>query len=794
MANTRITQGVIKPNEDYDVRHINATGIITATNLNLTGVLTYEDVTNVDSIGVITARKGIVSSGVVTATAFHGDGSQLTGIDATALKDDGGNVKIQAQDSGAVHTGISTFDTIKVGSGVTIESNGQATFTGIVTFGSSSTTIDGDGNIIKVGTALTLGHTQGLQFHTQNLHSAGFEINQINASGIITASEFRGSGANLSNLPAGLGTALSQDQSSPLNKFYYTNSTLGVDSTITVDPPASSGKAYTQYGEIKVDDSADLIIAEGDDVIPDVLGLAEFGTVGGGPSAGRMRVNTITNTAANGAPTVSNGLVISGMTTTSDISVGSSVTAATFFGDGSGLIGVASTDNIVTGTAATFNTYPVDINAGMDVTGITTHNDDIYLKDNKYLRMGDGLDFALYHTGGAHKIVGGATGNIHIQAPETHILNTAGTAFQIKSTDNSVELYYGTNKKFETLSDGVNITGTLKVNGSAFSSSTDKIEEGNSYAEVLDTGTNGIFRFLAENNEVFRITTDGKIGLGQTANSFPTSRFEIRENAVGFTTSLLITNLNPTSQNNLNIVFAGANNVPTASIGGWAHADATSTANEKGDLFFRTKNAGAFKEHMRINHQGKMIYACNHDQSDRFNDNYSGNNSRNVFNSVTHHKRYVGFNNPTWYEYKTTSGSSGRPQLVYFTVYWSTGHASGFGYYNFHVLGRNPHNTSTLTIERARRGDYGSWGGQYYSWSSSPDITVYTSTKSNSDAGFFIRSQGHISANSGTWDGNCVQQWKIEAYDNQFAGVDNGIFTFAGHSTPSGVGGSVGWG
>ena len=303
MANTRITQGVIKPNEDYDVRHINATGIITATNLNLSCVLTYEDVTNVDSIGVITARKGIVSSGVVTASAFHGDGSQLTGIDATALKDTGGNVKIQAQDSGAVHTGISTFDTINVGSGVTIESNGQATFTGIVTFGSSSTTIDGDANTIKVGTALTLGHTQGLQFRTQNLHSAGFEINQINASGIITASEFRGSGANLSNLPAGLGTALSQDQSSPLNKFYYTNTTLGVDSTITVDHPASAQAAYTQYGEIKVSDSADLIIAEGDDVIPDVLGLAEFGTIGGGPSAGRMRVNTITNAAANGAPT-----------------------------------------------------------------------------------------------------------------------------------------------------------------------------------------------------------------------------------------------------------------------------------------------------------------------------------------------------------------------------------------------------------------------------------------------------------------------------------------------------------
>ena len=322
MANTRITQGVIKPYENY------LAGIITAQNLNVTGVLTYEDVTNVDSIGVITARKGIVSSGVVTATAFHGDGSQLTGIDATALKDSSGNVKIQAQASGAVHTGFSTMQNLRV--------------TGIATFGTSSTVINGDQNTINVGTALTLGHTQGLQFHTQNLHSAGFEINQINASGIITASEFRGSGANLSNLPAGLGTALSQDQSSPLNKFYYTNTTLGVDSTITVDHPASASAAYTQYGEIKVNDSADLIIAEGDDVFPDVLGLAEFGTIGGGPSAGRMRVNTITNAAANGAPTVSNGLIISGVTTTSEIFVGSNiklepisgiVTATTFVGN-----------------------------------------------------------------------------------------------------------------------------------------------------------------------------------------------------------------------------------------------------------------------------------------------------------------------------------------------------------------------------------------------------------------------------------------------------------------------------
>ena len=315
MANTRITQGVIKPNEDYDVRHINATGIITATNLNLTGVLTYEDVTNVDSIGVITARKGIVSSGVVTATAFHGDGSALTGIDATALKDPAGNVKIQAQASGAMHTGFSTMQNLRV--------------TGVATFGSGSTTIDN--NVINVGTALTLGHTQGVQFHTQNLHSVGFEVNQINASGIITASKFVGDGSDLLNLPAGLGTALSSTQTNPLNKIYYTNTVLGIDNTTTIDVPASASAAYTQYAEINVADGADLIISDGDDLIPDVLGLRPDGTFGGG-ALGRMRVDKLVGKDANSAVNVEKGLVISGVTTaetfnvTGNLSIGGTIT------------------------------------------------------------------------------------------------------------------------------------------------------------------------------------------------------------------------------------------------------------------------------------------------------------------------------------------------------------------------------------------------------------------------------------------------------------------------------------
>ena len=59
------------------------------------GTLTYEDVTNVDSIGVITARDGIRCTGIVTATAFHGDGTNLTGVSgfSTALSNTQGTLE-----------------------------------------------------------------------------------------------------------------------------------------------------------------------------------------------------------------------------------------------------------------------------------------------------------------------------------------------------------------------------------------------------------------------------------------------------------------------------------------------------------------------------------------------------------------------------------------------------------------------------------------------------------------------------------------------------------------------------
>ena len=94
----------------------------------------------------------------------------------------------------------------------------------------------------------------------------------------------------------------------------------------------------------------------------------------------RIRANKITNKVGTGAIELEKGAhlpVGMGITGAGAINIsgaitGGLITGSSFSGDGSGLIGVASTDNIITGTAATFNTMPVDINAGMTVAGVST--------------------------------------------------------------------------------------------------------------------------------------------------------------------------------------------------------------------------------------------------------------------------------------------------------------------------------------------------------------------------------------------------------------------------------------
>ena len=76
---TGIDASTLKNGSDIKAQ-ATASGVTITGDLGVSGVLTYEDVTNVDSIGVITARDGIRCTGIITATSYRGDGSQLTGI------------------------------------------------------------------------------------------------------------------------------------------------------------------------------------------------------------------------------------------------------------------------------------------------------------------------------------------------------------------------------------------------------------------------------------------------------------------------------------------------------------------------------------------------------------------------------------------------------------------------------------------------------------------------------------------------------------------------------------------
>ena len=130
--------------------------------------------------------------------------------------------------------------------------------------------VDG-GCKVQVGTALTLGHSIGLQYATQNLHSAGFEINQINASGIVTASHFYGNGANLTGITQ---TTINNNANNRLITGSGTANTLEAESGLTFDgstlslsPASSNAGRVTIFGSEGQDARLSLVSDEGDDHI-----------------------------------------------------------------------------------------------------------------------------------------------------------------------------------------------------------------------------------------------------------------------------------------------------------------------------------------------------------------------------------------------------------------------------------------------------------------------------------------------------------------------------------------------
>ena len=220
----------------------------------------------------------------------------------------------------------------------------------------------------------------------------------------------------------------------------------------------------------------------------------------------RIRANKITNKVGTGAIELEKGAhlpVGMGITGAGTINISGSITGSSFSGDGSGLIGVASTDNIITGTAATFNTFPVDINAGMTVAGVSTMaaitattgtfsgnvsvggtltyedvtNIDsvgivtaragIFVADSQAIHLGNAAlngDLRIYHDGASnHSFIRElGTGSLYIDSNQLYLRQANNNNVLLQTTSaGAVQIKYNGDQKIATSNTGVTVTGTV---------------------------------------------------------------------------------------------------------------------------------------------------------------------------------------------------------------------------------------------------------------------------------------------------------------------------------------------
>ena len=150
------------------------------------------------------------------------------------------------------NTGLSTHHHFRVRDLISV---GVATFSNFKT-GLSNLHSIGFDVVSNTGTGVTIRSTGNASF-----------------TGVITASKFVGDISDATGQASGLGTALSQTQTDVLNKVYYTNNVLEISSNTIIDTPSSAAGGYTNYAEIKVTDGNTLTVRSGDEFKLNVLGI-----------------------------------------------------------------------------------------------------------------------------------------------------------------------------------------------------------------------------------------------------------------------------------------------------------------------------------------------------------------------------------------------------------------------------------------------------------------------------------------------------------------------------------------
>ena len=217
----------------------------------------------------ITGAGGMNVTGVITATSFSGNGAALTGIDATSIKDPAGNVKIQAQASGAIYTGIHTFGTLTATTlnpttvNATSLNAASGSFTGNVSIGGTLTYEDvvnvdsvglvtaREGIFIPDSKEIKLGNTAGspdMKIHHDGANSriaetgTGHLILTSDGAGILLQSS---SGQNLAKFFTGDASELYFNYN---KKLETSNTGITVSGTVAATSYTGDGSQLTNVG------------------------------------------------------------------------------------------------------------------------------------------------------------------------------------------------------------------------------------------------------------------------------------------------------------------------------------------------------------------------------------------------------------------------------------------------------------------------------------------------------------------------------------------------------------------
>ncbi len=213
--------------------------------------------------------------------------------------------------------------------------------------------------------------------------------------GVVSATSFVGDGSALTGVAAaGIGTAVSAEKTSPLNNFYYTNQILEVGVSTTFDVPTSGKLGYSQAAEISVANGVDFTVADGDELITDILGISTEGVQPLSGAGGRVRADNLTNRAGTGAPDAPQGFKITATTESTSHTTGALIV--------SGGVGIAKS-LYVGGNVSVAGTLTYDDVTRIDSVGIVTAGGGLYVGRTE----GTGTGIGITATAAGHIIAAG---------------------------------------------------------------------------------------------------------------------------------------------------------------------------------------------------------------------------------------------------------------------------------------------------------------------------------------------------------------------------------------------------